>query len=178
MYPETLIYRAGVPVKSDYEHKFVAPTSIETPSHISLTGCTSPVMYVGRVGAVIDRQGNAYVSVRCFSYAINRNGYVSAMRLNSVMVMPREARLEALEKLPDGSYSYEGVDYDEYYIRFPESQWASRFSNTYGVPAFPAMYSAVVDSLPDNLKRMESANCIEEVCEYFYLSLRFGAVDK
>jgi hypothetical protein len=89
------------------------------------------------------------------------------------MNLPREARLEAVEKLPSGSYSYEGVDYDEYYIRFPESRWASRFSNTYGVPAFPAMYSTVYDSLPDNLKSMESANCIEEVCEYLYLSGAF-----
>jgi hypothetical protein len=173
VYPETLIYRAGVPVKSDYEHKFVTPTSNETQSLISLTGDVHPVMYVGRVGAVIDRQGNTYVSVRCFSYATNHNVYVSAMRLNSVMDMPREARLEAMEKLPSGSYSYEGVDYDEYYIRFPESRWASRFSNTYGVPAFPAMYSTVYDSLPDNLKSMESANCIEEVCEYLYISGAF-----
>ena len=175
VYPETLIYRAGVPVKSDYEHKFVTPTSNETPSLISLTGDMHPVMYVGRVGAAIDRRGKAYVSVRCFSYATNHNTYVSAMRLNTLMNMPRDARLEAMDKLPSGSYSYEGVDYDEYYIRFPESQWAYRFSNTYGVPAFPAMYSAVYDSLPDNLKSMESANCIEEVCEYFYIS---GAVDK
>ena len=175
VYPDTLIYRAGVPVKSDYEHKFVTPTSIETPSLISLTGDVHPVMYVSRVGAVIDRQGNAYVSVRCFSYATNHNVYVSAMRLNTLMDMPREARLEAMEKLPSGIYSYEGVDYDDYYIRFPDSEWAFSFSNTYGVPAFPAMYSAVYDSLPDSLRDMESANCIEEVCKHFYIS---GEVDK
>ena len=175
VYPETMVYRAGVPVKYDYEHKFVTPTSIETQSLISLTGDVHPVMYIGRVGTAVDRQGNAYVSVRYFNYATNLTGYVSAMRLNNIMDMPRDARIESMDRHPSGTYSYEGVSYDECYIRFPESEWAYRFSNTYGVPAFPAMYSAVYDSLPDNLKSMESANCIEEVCKYFYIS---GAVDK
>ena len=66
------------------------------------------------------------------------------------------------------------VDYDELYIRFPESLWAHLFSSTYGVPAFPAMYSNVYDSLPDSLRSLESANCIEKVCEFFYIS---GTVD-
>ena len=42
------------------------------------------------------------------------------------------------------------------------------FSNTNGVPAFPTMYANVYDKLPDNLKSLESANCIEEVCEFYY----------
>ena len=175
VYPETMVYRAGVPVKYDYEHKFVTPTSIETQSLISLTGDVHPVMYIGRVGTAIDRQGDAYVSVRYFNYATNLTGYVSAMRLNNIMDIPRHARLEAMVKQPSGGYLYEGVSYDEGYVRFPESKWAYMFSNTYGVPAFPAMYSAVYDNLPDNIKSIESANCIEEVCEYFYSS---GAVDK
>lgn len=41
-------------------------------------------------------------------------------------------------------------------------------------PAFTAMYSNVYDRLPDNLRRLETANCIEEVCEFFYIS---GTVD-
>ena len=168
VYPERLIYNNDVPVKSDYEHLFVTPTSNETTSLISLTGGVHPVMYVGKVGAVIDRQGNTYVSVRCFSYATDHNVYVSAMRLDSVMNMPREARVESMGELPDGSYSYEGVNYDEFYIRFPESKYARKFSESYGVPAFPTMYANIYETLPDNLKYLESANCIEEVCEHYY----------
>lgn len=174
VYPETMIYRAGVPVKSDYEHKFVTPTSNESQSLTHLTGGAYPSMYLGRVGTVVDRRKNAYVSVRYFNYATNHVSYVSTSRLNNVMDMPRDVRLGLMEKYPSGIYMYEGVDYDELYIRFPESLWAHLFSSAYGVPAFPAMYSNVYDSLPDSLKDLETANCIEEVCEFFYIS---GAVD-
>ena len=174
VYPETMIYRAGVPVKIDYEHKFVTPTSNESQSLTHLTGEVSPVMYLGRVGTVVDRRKNAYVSVRYFNYATNHVSYVSTSRLNNVMDMPRDARLGLMEKHPSGTYMYEGVDYDELYIRFPESLWAHLFSSSYGVPAFTAMYSNVYDRLPDNLRSLETANCIEEVCEFFYIS---GTVD-
>ena len=174
VYPETMIYYADVPVKSDYEHKFVTPTSNESQSLTNLTGGVSPVMYLGRVGTVVDRRKNAYVSVRFFNYATNHVGYVSTSRLNNVMDMPRDARLGLMEKHPSGIYMYEGVDYDELYIRFPESLWAHLFSSSYGVPAFTAMYSNVYDRLPDNLRSLETANCIEEVCKFFYIS---GTVD-
>ena len=170
LYPESMIYRAGVPVKSDYEHKFVTPTSNESQSLVVITGGAYPIMYLSRVGAVIDRLKNAYVSVRYFNCAVNFVNYVSIMRLNDVMDMPRDERLGLMEKRLSGMYSYEGVGYDELYVRFPESKWAHLFSSTYGVPAFPAMYANVYDSLPDSLKILQTANCIEEICKFFYKS--------
>lgn len=168
VYPETIIYRAGVPVKCDYEHKFVTPTSDETPSLSSIMGGSPTFMYLGRVGAVVDRSGNYYVSVRYFNYLVDRERYVSTMHLNNVMSTPREDRLSLMEKHPSGSYVYNGLDYDEIYIKFPESKYACLFANTNGVSAFPTMYANVYSKLPDELKIMGSANCIEEVCEFYY----------
>ena len=171
VYPETIIYRAGVPVKYDYEHKFVTPTSNETPSLINLTGGSCPIMYMGKVGTVIDRSGNDYVSVRYFNYATNQKRYVSTQHLNAIMNMDRDERFKLMDKHPSGLfYTDEGLVYDEIYIKFPESKYAWMFSTTNGVASFPTMYANVYDKLPDNLKSLESANCIEEVCEFYYTS--------
>lgn len=168
LYPETIIYRAGVPVKYDYEHKFVTPTSNETPSLTNITSGAYPFRYLGRLGTVVDRSGNNYVSVRYFNYATDHERYVSALHLDRVLDMTRDIRLGLMEKHPSGSYTYNGLDYVEIYIKFPESRFAQMFSNTNGVSAFPTMYANVYDKLPDNLKSLDSANCIEEVCEFYY----------
>ena len=170
VYPETIIYRAGVPVKYEYEHKFVTPTSNESPSLISITGGSYPLMYIVKVCTVIDRSGNDYISVRYFNYATNQERYVSTQHLNAIMNMDRDERFKLMEKHSSGAYSYEGLDYDEVYIKFPESKYAYLFADANGVPSFPTMYANVYDKLPDSLKSLESANCIEEVCEFYYTS--------
>ena len=170
VYPETIIYRAGVPVKYEYVHKFVTPTSNETPSLISVTGGSYPFMYTCKVGTVIDRSGNDYISVRYFNYVTNQERYVSTQHLNTIINMDRDERFKLMEKHPSGSYTYKGLDYDEIHIKFPESKYAWMFSDDKGVSSFPTMYANVYDKLPDNLKSLESANCIEEVCEFYYTS--------
>ena len=87
------------------------------------------------------------------------------------MDMPRDERLTMLEKLPDGSYSYEGVAYDEFYISFPETKYALKFIVEYGVPSFANMYANMYDNLPDDLKSLETSSSIEEVCEYYYMTI-------
>ena len=84
--------------------------------------------------------------------------------------MDRDERFKLMEMHPSGSYTYKGLDYDETYIKFPESKYAWMFSEANGVSSFPTMYANVYDKLPDNLKNLESANCIENVCEFYYTS--------
>ena len=108
LYPETIIYRAGVPVKYGYEHKFVTPTSNETPSLTNITSGAYPFRYLGRLGTVVDRSGNNYVSVRYFNYATDHERYVSALHLDRVLDMTRDIRLGLMEKHPSGSYTYNG----------------------------------------------------------------------
>ena len=167
VYPETLIYCNGVPVKSDYMHIFATPTSIEC-SLSSIIKIPQPVAYTSRVGTVIDTKNNYYVSVRYFSYAVNCVPYMNVARQNAIMDMPQDERLSLLDKMTNGDYPYGDVDYDEFYILFPESGYARRFSESYGVPSFPTMYANIYGTLPDNLKYMEGANCIEGVCEHYY----------
>ena len=170
LYPETIVYSNGVPVKSDYEHMFVTPTSGECRLN-AMIGSPQVIAYTANVGTVMDKKGKNYVSVRHFEYNVNNTAYVSAMRLNSLIDMPRDARLSMLEKLPDGSYSYEGVNYDELYICFPETTYAMQFIEEYGAPAFASMYANMFDSLPDNIKILEHACSIEEVCKHFYMTI-------
>lgn len=170
VYPETLIYSNGVPVKSDYEHLFVTQTSGDTRLN-ALIGSPQVIAYTANVGTVIDKKGKNYVSVRHFEYNVNNTPYVSCSRLNNIMDMPRDARLEVMEKHPSGSYSYEGVNYDEFYICFPETKHAMKFVEEYGAPAFASMYANMYDNLPDNVKILENACSIEEVCEYYYMTI-------
>ena len=167
VYSETLIYCNGVPVKSNYLHMFAVPTSIEC-SLSSIFKISQTVVYTSRVGTVIDGKNNHYVSVRYFSYAVNCMHYMSVSRQNAIMDMPRDERLSLLDKMTNGFYPYGDVDYDEFYILFPESGYARRFSESYGEPAFPTMYANIYETLPDNLKYMVGANSIEEICEHYY----------
>ena len=170
VYPETIVYNAGIHVKSDYEHLFVTQTSGECRLN-AMIGPPQVIAYTAYVGTVIDKNGNNYVSVRHFEYDVNNTPYVSCSQLNSLMGMPRDERLTMLEKLPDGSYSYEGVNYDEFYICFPETKHAMKFVEEYGAPAFANMYANMYDSLPDNVKTLEHACNIEEVCEHYYMTI-------
>ena len=170
VYPETVVYNNGVPVKSDYEHLFVTPTSGECRLN-AMIGSPQVMSYTCSIGTVIDKNGKNYVSVRKFEYNVNITPYVSCSRLNSLMDMPRDERLTMLEKLPDGSYSYEGVDYDEFYISFPETKYALKFIVEYGAPSFADMYANMYDNLPDDLKSLETSSSIEEVCEYYYMTI-------
>ena len=167
VYPERLIYNNDVPVKSDYEHMFVTPTSVECGLS-SIIELSQTVAYTCRVGTVIDRKNNNYVSVRYFGFAVNSTPYVSVLRRNAIMDMPRDERVSLLKELTNGDYPNGDVDYDEFYIRFPESKYAYKFSESYGVPEFPTMYANIYETLPDNLKYMTEANCIEEICEHYY----------
>ena len=171
VYPETVVYYNGVPVKSDYEHMFVTPTSGDTRLN-AMIGSPKVTAYTCSVGTVMDKKGKNYVSIRHFEYNVNNTPYVSCSRLNSLMDMPRDERLTMLEKLPSGSYSYNGVDYDEFYISFPETEYAVRFIDEYGAPSFAGMYANMYDNLPDNLKILEHAGNIEEVCEHYYMSIQ------
>ena len=158
VYPERIIYNNGVPVKSDYEHMFATPTS----SECSLSGITEfplTYTYTASVGTVIDRKDKEYVSIRYFEYAVRRN---------AIMDMPCDKRLSLLEIMTNGDYPYGDVDYYEIYILFPDSKYARKFSESYGVPAFPTMYASVYEALPNKLRYMEGANCIEGVCEHYY----------
>ena len=170
VYPETIVYSNGVPVKSDYEHLFVTPTSGECRLN-AMIGSPQVRAYTASVGTVIDKKGKNYVSVRQFEYNVNNTPYVSCSRLNNIMDMPRGERLTMLEKLPSGSYSYEGVDYDEFYICFPETKHAMKFIEEYGASSFSSMYANMYDNLPDNVKILEHACNIEEVCEYYYMTI-------
>ena len=170
LYPETIVYSNGVPVKSDYEHMFVTQTSGECRLN-ALVGSPQVISYTCSVGTVIDKNGKNYVSVRHFEYNVNNTPYISCSRLNSLMDMPRDARLSMLEKLPDGSYSYEGVNYDELYICFPETKYAVKFIEEYGAPSFANMYANMYDNLPDDLKILEHACDIEAVCELYYMTI-------
>ena len=169
LYPETIVYSNGVPVKSDYEHMFVIPTSGECRLN-AMIGSPQVTTYTCSVGTVMDKKGKNYVSIRHFVYNVNNTSYVSCSRLNSLIDMPRDARLSMLEKLPDGSYSYEGVNYDELYICFPETKYAVKFIEEYGAPSFANMYANMYDNLPDNVKILEHACDIEAVCEYYYIT--------
>ena len=170
VYPETVVHYNGVPVKSDYEHMFVTPTSGDTRLN-AMIGSPKVTAYTCSVGTVMDKKGKNYVSIRHFEYNVNNTPYVSCSRLNSLMGMPRDERLTMLEKLPSGSYSYNGVDYDEFYISFPETEYAVRFIDEYGAPSFAGMYANMYNNLPDNIKILEHAGNIEEVCEYYYMTI-------
>ena len=167
-YPETLVYRSGVPVKSDYEHLFVTPTSTETQSLVNLTVGYLFFMYIGRVRTVVDSKMRQYVSVRYIDYLVGRSGYVSLTHINDVMDLPRSERLLHMDVQQSGSYTYKGADYDEFYIRYPDTPYAKTFGMEFGIPSFPSMYANIYDSLPDDLKNLESAETVENVCAYYY----------